>query len=85
MIRFHPHALVRIAERQLRREWVEATVIAPDRTAPDLDDPTVTRAFRTISQAQGRVLRVATGQTAPTFSSSQSSSTEEQGSHEGYI
>lgn len=59
MIRFHPHALIRIAERQLRREWVEATVIAPDWTAPDPDDPTVTRAFRAISQAQGRVLRVA--------------------------
>lgn len=59
MIRFHPHAVIRIAERHLRPEWVEAAIIAPDWTAPDPDDPSVTRAFCAISQAHGRVLRVA--------------------------
>ena len=59
MIRFHSHAAIRIAERHLRLEWVEATVVAPDWTAPDPNDPAVTRIFRAISQAQGRILRVA--------------------------
>ena len=59
MIQLHAHAITRIAERHLRLEWVEATVITPDWTAPDPDDPSVTRAFRAIAQAQGRVLRVA--------------------------
>ena len=40
MIRFHSHAIVVISERNLRPEWVEATVMVPDWTAPDPDDST---------------------------------------------
>jgi hypothetical protein len=59
MIRFHPHAITRIKERRLQQTWIEATVIAPDWTAQDPQDPAVTRAFRSIAEAQGRILRVA--------------------------
>jgi hypothetical protein len=59
VIRLHDHAVLRLAERRVSRTWVEATVAAPDWTAPDPDDPQVTRAFRLIPEAQGRILRVA--------------------------
>jgi hypothetical protein len=58
-IKLHDHAIRRITERQIRRAWVEATVTTPDWTAPDPDDPSVTRAFRAIPEVQGRILRVA--------------------------
>jgi hypothetical protein len=57
-IKLHDHAVRRLLERNIRRAWVEATITAPDWTAPDPDDPLVTRAFRAISAAQGRILRV---------------------------
>jgi hypothetical protein len=57
-IKFHDHAIRRLTERRIRRVWVEVTITAPDWTAPDPDDPSVTRAFRAIANAQGRILRV---------------------------
>jgi hypothetical protein len=57
-IKLHDHAVRRLLERNIRRAWVEAAVTTPDWTAPDPDDPAVTRAFRAISEAQGRILRV---------------------------
>jgi hypothetical protein len=59
MIRLHDHAVARLSERNIPRAWAEATVTAPDWTAPDPDDPLVTRAFRAIPEAHGRILRVA--------------------------
>ena len=57
MIRLTAHVALRIAERRLALAWIEATLAAPDWTAPDRD-PALMRAFRSIPDYGGRVLRV---------------------------
>ena len=52
------HAQEKIAREGFDLSWIEATITAPERTAPDPDDPTLTRAWRRIPQRGGRVLRV---------------------------
>lgn len=52
------HAREAIAVRKLRREWVEHTVLEPDRANPDPQAPGLTRSYRAIAEAGGRVLRV---------------------------
>jgi len=52
------HAEKAILRRQLRRSWVELTILDPDRTEPDPGDPSLTRSFRVIPDVGGRVLRV---------------------------
>jgi hypothetical protein len=52
------HAIMRIAERGIALSWVEATVASPDWSVPDAR-PGVTRSFRGIAAAGGKVLRVA--------------------------
>jgi hypothetical protein len=55
---FTHHVEQRLAERELRREWVEAIALAPEWTAPD-PRPGVVRHFGGVGEAGGRVLRVA--------------------------
>ncbi len=57
-IRLTMHAREAIEDRGLLVAWVEATVTMPDHTQPDPFDPALTRAFRSIPEAAGRVLRV---------------------------
>jgi hypothetical protein len=59
MIRLTIHAAQRERRYNLDRAWIEATVTAPDWTAPDPREPAVTRAFKMIPERGGRVLRVA--------------------------
>jgi hypothetical protein len=42
---------------EVRQEWIEATVAAPDWTSPD-PDPTLMRSFKVIAAFGSRVLRV---------------------------
>jgi hypothetical protein len=57
-IRLTMHAREVIEDRGLSVAWVEATVTAPESTQADPLDPTLTRAFRSIPEAAGRILRV---------------------------
>lgn len=57
-IRLTMHAREAIEDRGLSLAWVEATVTWPDYTQPDPLDPALTRAFKPIPEAAGRILRV---------------------------
>lgn len=52
------HARLVSQERGLPIAWIEATILAPDRRAKDPTDPVLTRSYRRIPQANGRILRV---------------------------
>ena len=56
---FTRHAETVAAERGLEREWIERTVREPDLAEPDPSRTGVTRAFRSVPERGGRVLRVA--------------------------
>jgi len=58
MIRLTRHAEEAIEVRRISLDWVTATIDAPDRVEPDPRNPAVTRAYRAVPQASGRVLRV---------------------------
>jgi len=58
MIRLSAHAIEMLDTRDIEFAWVEATVKRPSATAVDPRDPTLTRSFRAIPEADGRVLRV---------------------------
>ena len=51
------HVARRVEERHLLLTWIEAAVFAPDWTTQD-PDPSLTRSFKSIAEAGGRVLRV---------------------------
>ncbi len=57
MLRSTRHVERRILERRLDPEWIEATIDRPDWARSD-PDPALTRSFRAIAAAGGRVLRV---------------------------
>jgi hypothetical protein len=59
VIRFTPYARARMALRNLQDQWIVRTVNAPDWSQPDPLRPGRTRSFRSITEAGGRVLRVA--------------------------
>ena len=52
------HAVTTVRERNIRAEWIAATLSAPAVTESDPDDPTLTHAFRVIPEFGERVLRV---------------------------
>ena len=52
------HAQQMLLERDLKPEWVERSVLEPDSTEPDPKHPERLRAFRTVPERDGRVLRV---------------------------
>jgi hypothetical protein len=53
------HAQKVLDEREIRVEWLEQTLSAPELVLPDPDDATVERRFRRIPECGGRALRVA--------------------------
>lgn len=52
------HAEQMALERGLLREWIERTVLEPETVEPDPKHPERTRAFRSLPERDGRVLRV---------------------------
>lgn len=57
-IKFTRHAEDMLTERGIERGWVERTINEPDESEPDHARPNVTRAFRSVPERGGRVLRV---------------------------
>ncbi|MGI8841235.1 MAG: DUF4258 domain-containing protein [Caulobacteraceae bacterium] len=58
MIKLSAHAIEMLDMRGIQFAWVQATVERPSATAVDPRDPTLTRSFRAVPEAQGRVSRV---------------------------
>jgi hypothetical protein len=58
MIRLTRHAQEAIDKRQISVDWIDRTIAAPDFTAPDPNEPSLTRSFKAIDEAGGRILRV---------------------------
>lgn len=58
MIILTRHALDRMRQEWLYREWVERAVLAPDWIERD-PRPGILRAFRSVPERGGRILRVA--------------------------
>lgn len=54
---FTRHALSRLQQRGLDKAWVERTISEPEWQESD-PDPSLLRRFRSIDEAQGRILRV---------------------------
>ncbi|HUC17774.1 MAG TPA: DUF4258 domain-containing protein [Acetobacteraceae bacterium] len=52
------HAAEGLKVRNLQLDWIEHTIRAPERTGPDPRQPDLTRSYRVIPEAGGRVLRV---------------------------
>ena len=52
------HAITTIRERNIRAEWIAATLSAPAATESDPVDPTLIHALRVIPEFGERVLRV---------------------------
>jgi hypothetical protein len=61
---FSQHALRRLAERAIPRAWVEGAIAAPDWTTPDPNDPGLTRAYKSVPEAGGQILRVVYSRTS---------------------
>ena len=57
-LKFTAHATRRMSERNIPKEWIEATIAEPNRQAPDPNKPWLMRAYERLPQAGGRVLRV---------------------------
>lgn len=57
-LRFTNHARHVMSERGLPVEWAERTIAEPEWTEPDAEDSALTRSFKTIPEAGGRVMRV---------------------------
>jgi hypothetical protein len=55
---FSPHALEMLAERNIERQWAERTVTAPDFVEADPAHADRRRAFRSVPECEGRILRV---------------------------
>ena len=58
MIVLTKHAEEAVEKRKLFLDWIERTAVAPDFSHLDPDDPTLTRAFKSIDETGGRILRV---------------------------
>jgi Domain of unknown function (DUF4258) len=58
MLRLTKHAEEAVEKRELAVAWIERTVAAPDFTHVDPQDPMLTRSFKAIDEAGGRILRV---------------------------
>ena len=57
-ISYSDHARTALEERGIAQEWVERTLFEPEETEPDPVHPERMRAFRSIPEHDGRVLRV---------------------------
>jgi Domain of unknown function (DUF4258) len=58
MIRLTRHAEEAVEKRNIALDWIDRTVAMPDFNAIDPGDPTLTRPFKAIGEAGGRILRV---------------------------
>lgn len=58
MIKLTAHAEEMIADRGIALAWVVSAIEAPDSRSTDPRDTSLTRSFRKISEAEGRILRV---------------------------
>jgi hypothetical protein len=58
MIKLTVHAAEMLIERQISMEWVISAIERPDRCLADPRRPELTRSYRAIAAADGRVLRV---------------------------
>ena len=58
MLRLTAHAAERLRQRGIPLAWVEAVLAAPEQQQPDPSDPSLTRSWRAIPEAGGRILRV---------------------------
>ena len=58
MLIFTDHAQRRMAQRQIERAWIAATIDPPERSEPEPRDPALTRTWRRIPERGCRVLRV---------------------------
>jgi hypothetical protein len=52
------HANSMLAERDIRREWVEPAILSPDAIEADPKNLDRTRAYKVLPERDGRVLRV---------------------------
>ena len=59
MIRPPKHAQEALEKRAIALAWVEQAVAVPDFSRPDPHRPGITRSYKTIDEADGRILRVA--------------------------
>lgn len=58
LVRMTAHAMGMIAARGIAQARVEATLAQPDSRSQDPSDATLTRSYRAIDAADGRILRV---------------------------
>jgi hypothetical protein len=58
MIRRTKHAEEAIEKRKIALDWIERAIAMPDFTGPDPSDPALTRSYKAIDEAGGRILRV---------------------------
>jgi len=58
VIRLSKHAQEALDQRNLAFGWVERALAAPDFSHPDPNDPALTRSFKAIEEAGGRIFRV---------------------------
>lgn len=58
MVRLSKHMQEALDRRYIALEWVERTLDTPDFARPDPNDPSLTRSFKAIDEAGGRILRV---------------------------
>ena len=58
MIRLTRHAQQAIDKRQIPFDWIDRTIARPDFTDVDPHDPALTRSYKAIGEAGGRILRV---------------------------
>lgn len=57
-ITFGAHAIDMMKERGLDRSWIERTVTTPESEEPDATHPERVRAYRSVPERDGRMLRV---------------------------
>jgi uncharacterized protein DUF4258 len=57
-IQFSHHALERLSERHIRAAWVKQVLRSPDWIEPDPSSATVHRAYGSIAEEHGEILRV---------------------------
>ena len=57
-LRLTAHAAEMIEARGIALEWVMYATLEPDWSEPDPRDPALTRSYRSIQAAEGRILRV---------------------------
>jgi Domain of unknown function (DUF4258) len=62
-ITFTRHAETMLVERDIDRDWVDRTIRMPDEIEPESASKNIFRAFRSIPERDGRVLRVVYSQT----------------------